>query len=723
MALKRGDVEISGEDRARLTLASGSDPRGRAEIREIAGEVVRDLEAIGTFDVPDVQHHCLNGKDSPQRERRAMDRIPTTREGALGGGRETAASPLAGMASGRLGERRVSVVPEMPRPLHGQWHVTGGGIALPARLGPVRSGTAAGVAVSSVPSGATPMPRFRPGRTGPAQPSPPASHPPPDPRAGQGPSGVTPGFVAEPPGPSSGASLAGVGRRRSRNPPAPSPSKSYRSYWNAFVDWCEARNAQYWPASPATVADHLRDRSRRCATGTLRTIRTAIAHTHRTAGFADRYAKGVVAETLRELAAAKGDERGRFRNISGRALGAAEVDAIRQAVFVPRRRGIGYEARAVAKRRGQVDLALCSMVLEAGLRCDQVAALQWRDLKTDSNNRPTITIRTGSAEADEVIVIPKRTHDDLLMIVPAGGEAGKWIFGLNTGQIAYRVTKAAEAVGLENRIVGTASRCGAGAATTGGSNSTIRNRSVYWRAFCEWCETQGKVKLPASPETVAEFLREGSEESCRPTIEAKRYAIKYAHIEKGYSDPCATVVVKRALEEIRDLKSGFPPKSLDPESIEAIRSAATKPRYTGRGEESDDVARKRGLVDIALCSVLYAADLTVTQAAALNWGDVEKVGEDNAKLTIKSGAALRCSAVVREITGQAVRDLDAIRGDARPENRVFGLSANTAYRRINDAARVAGVVEPGVSPAAGPSHIARASPSSSSPDSTPDTSA
>ena len=87
-------------------------------------------------------------------------------------------------------------------------------------------------------------------------------------------------------------------------------------------------------------------------------------------------------------------------------------------------------------------------------------------------------------------------------------------------------------------------------------------------------------------------------------------------------------------------------ETLDRNMFEALRATAPVPRLYGLCDgglqwESHAAAQKRGRADIALLWVVQAAKLTISQAAALKWGDVEKRSEDETRLTVRSGAILR----------------------------------------------------------------------------------
>ena len=585
-----------------------------------------------------------------------MYRIPATNDGALAGNRDTVAGPMAGMPQGRFGDRRVSEAPEGPHP-------------------PLRTR-----------------------RTDAAQSTPPDRH------GGQWPAGVTVGSVADTPGTSSSASAAVSVGERPGTLSEPSPRPAYRWIWNAFVRWCNQRNVPYLPASPETVANYLAELGKRCAVSTLRTHQTGISRTLVAAGCEDRYRTGVVQSTLEELAAIKGGIRCRSKRVSGSSLDAADLESIRARALEPRPRGGGFEHPEKATHRGQVDRALCSLALEAGLQCEQVAKLEWQELGIDEDGGPAITVRTGSAGAGEVISISEQAYDDLDAIAPEDAKASRRIFPLDAEQVADRIRAAARAAGLESRIAVPRSRQDADGATANAPSAKARAYDTYWREFRRWCEKRGEDGLPARPETVAEYLRGKSKTRGMHTIRGIRYAIRNAHHVAGHGDPCNTGPVKAVNEDLRRGDMAYAPISLDSESLEAIRAAATILRQSRRTRK----AQLRTQVNVALCSVLLVGQLTARQAVDLKWRDVENLGADKARLTLRSAADPHDGAEIREIAGEVVRELKAMRGDARPEESVFGIKYDEVYYRVRKAARIARLR---VSTEAGPSHTATAGPS------------
>ena len=113
----------------------------------------------------------------------------------------------------------------------------------------------------------------------------------------------------------------------------------------------------------------------------------------------------------------------------------------------------------------------------------------------------------------------------------------------------------------------------------------------------------------------------------------------------------------------------------------------------GRGGwlESPAQARRRGLVDIALCRVLSDAGLRRSEAAALVWDDVARWDDGSGRLTVgrsKTDAEARTV----YLTPASVQSLAAIRpADANGSASVFGLSAPSISRRIQAVAAVAGL--------------------------------
>ena len=149
-----------------------------------------------------------------------------------------------------------------------------------------------------------------------------------------------------------------------------------------------------------------------------------------------------------------------------------------------------------------------------------------------------------------------------------------------------------------------------------------------------------------------------------------------------------------------DTMSGLARKARPPRQVgalttgvlAAINETACIPRI-GRGGllEYPEAARRRGLVDIALCRVLSDAGLRRSEAAALVWDDVDVWDDGSGRLTVRRSKTDAGARTVY-VTPAAVAALAAIRPeDGDVAAPVFGLSVSSISRRVKAAAMAAGM--------------------------------
>ena len=148
-----------------------------------------------------------------------------------------------------------------------------------------------------------------------------------------------------------------------------------------------------------------------------------------------------------------------------------------------------------------------------------------------------------------------------------------------------------ELVAIEAAIEPHVERIQAAAADAFAPN-TRRAYRTAWAAFARWADGEGLQAIPAAPAAVAAYLA--------------------ARSEAG-----------RSLSSLHLAQ-------------QAIRATAAGPRAgpTGR-TESPETARIRGAVDVALASVMRDAMLRRSEAAALEWADVELRPDGSGRLTIR----------------------------------------------------------------------------------------
>ena len=227
--------------------------------------------------------------------------------------------------------------------------------------------------------------------------------------------------------------------------------------------------------------------------------------------------------------------------------------------------------------------------------------------------------------------------------------------------------------------------------------NTMKNYRVQWSSFTMWAGGKGIRALPADRAQVAAYLAERIEEhGHKPaTLRAAAAAIAFVHRAAGHDDPCATPEVKRTLKSATR-KAGMRQKqaeALTAEALTAIQSTASNPRL-GRGGrlESQETARCRGNLDIALISLMRDAMLRVSEAAVLTWGDIVREADGTGRLVIRrsktDAEGLGAVAFLSVPTMAALRSICTSRVAT---DSVFGLRPNQISRRIKQAAQAAGL--------------------------------
>ena len=235
------------------------------------------------------------------------------------------------------------------------------------------------------------------------------------------------------------------------------------------------------------------------------------------------------------------------------------------------------------------------------------------------------------------------------------------------------------------------------------SASTRRNYAACWKRFASWCEVEGHVALPASPEVVAAYLTDRHASGLSmSSVRMDAAAIRHAHASAGLAaSPTTSEGVRRVLRGLTRMsaKAGRVPrqaKALTGEGLAAIKATAHLPRSGPSGRREGHLqAVRRGRVDVALASVMRDALLRRAEAAALRWSDIAFEPDGSGRVTIRmsktdqegAGACLYLS----RSTARALKRCRALTcgGD---ESSVFGLrSGSTVYRRLKAMAHAAGL--------------------------------
>ena len=171
-----------------------------------------------------------------------------------------------------------------------------------------------------------------------------------------------------------------------------------------------------------------------------------------------------VAETLRGLTRQTGVNQKQARPLDADALA-----AIRATAFIPRRtRGGSLESEESALKRGRLDIALASVLSDAGLRVSEAAQLRLRDVLDAEDGAGLVYIersKTDQAGEGAYVAITPETLAALKQLREESGlmpDADVSVFGLSMSQISRRVDSMARAAGLGRGIFEPLGACGAG---------------------------------------------------------------------------------------------------------------------------------------------------------------------------------------------------------------------------------------------------------------------
>ena len=219
---------------------------------------------------------------------------------------------------------------------------------------------------------------------------------------------------------------------------------------------------------------------------------------------------------------------------------------------------------------------------------------------------------------------------------------------------------------------------------TGGSYAS------QWNRFVAWSEAAGRSSLPATSEDVAAYLSDRLESGAKPsTLKVVTAAIARYHKEAGFDAPFQSGVSRQLLDELTQDDTPGPSRALplDLDCYLAIRKTAFEPR-SSRGGHTERVsnARRRGALDVAMIGLMRDARLRVSEAAALTWGDLERVPGGSGRVRVGESGH-------RVVSADTMRLLSSERRGASDNEPLLGMRPNQIAIRIGAAARQAGLGE------------------------------
>lgn len=241
---------------------------------------------------------------------------------------------------------------------------------------------------------------------------------------------------------------------------APNTRASYLSQWRLWTNFAHSIGASHLPAHPEAIALYITERARSgCKLNTIRASLTAISAAHALVGLNNPCVNQGVKDTLRGLGRQYGSAERQAAALDGGALAAIKATA-----RIPRvgRRGL-METSEYAETRGNVDIALCCLLSDAGLRRSECAALTWDDIAIGSDGTGIVTIwrsKTDQMGESAVVAITRGAVDALMDIRPAAAGPGRSVFNMSPSTIHRRVKAAARQAGLGDGFSGHSGRVG-----------------------------------------------------------------------------------------------------------------------------------------------------------------------------------------------------------------------------------------------------------------------
>ena len=242
--------------------------------------------------------------------------------------------------------------------------------------------------------------------------------------------------------------------------------RAYSQAWRRFEAWAADRGRGHpLPASPELVAAFLAELAEAGkSVATLRLTKSALAAGHRSTGHPDPTDNEGVRKVMAGIARVNGRPQRQAKPLTETALAAVKATA-----GIPRRHQ-GRAGRAEnawdARRRGQVDVALLSVLRDGLLRRSEASALRWGDVEIQEDGAARIHVRRSKTDPEAegaVLYIGPDAAAALVAIMPEGFavvDPLTPVFGLSASQISRRVSAAAKAAGLGDGFTGHSGRVG-----------------------------------------------------------------------------------------------------------------------------------------------------------------------------------------------------------------------------------------------------------------------
>ena len=173
------------------------------------------------------------------------------------------------------------------------------------------------------------------------------------------------------------------------------------------------------------------------------------------------------------------------------------------------------------------------------------------------------------------------------------------------------------------------------------ADNTVRALAADSRIFAAWCLENDRAMLPASPQSVVDFIDAQAELKSRATVERYRSSIAALHRAAGLPNPCNDELVRLAVKRMSRAK-GRRQKQAEPlnrPSIERMLDRKTSARLHRRVTEAARDVPLIALRNAALVAVAYDTLLRRSELVALLVEDLDRGIDGSGTILVRRSKA------------------------------------------------------------------------------------
>ena len=201
--------------------------------------------------------------------------------------------------------------------------------------------------------------------------------------------------------------------------------------------------------------------------------------------------------------------------------------------------------------------------------------------------------------------------------------------------------------------------------------STKRAYRADWKDFVFWCAGEKRIALPATPETVAEYLNHMANAGAKhATIKRRVVSISAAHKASGHETPTSSMLVRKVMQGIR--------RDIGTEA--AKKHAITVPELHAMiAATPDDL---RGLRDRAILTLHFAGAFRRSEVCGLTVDRVKfRVGELHVRLG-KTKTDQEGKGFTKILSASELRAIDPV-ANLRAWLDAAGIKDGPLFRRVD----------------------------------------